>query len=51
MTNEENELINLVRTHDNPTQAILVAVSVILDFLAQQQPNQQPTVAVPLVLD
>lgn len=51
MTNEESELINLVRSHDNPTQAILVAVSVILDFLTQPQPSQQPTVAVPSALD
>ena len=51
MTKAESELINLVRTHDNPAQAILVAVSVILDFLTQPQPSQQPTVAVPLVLD
>ena len=51
MTKEESELINLVRSHDNPTQAILVAVSVILDFLAQRQPYQEQVAVVPLARD
>lgn len=44
LTATESDLINLIRDHDNPEQALSVAVSVILDYLRQHGslPTQQP---------
>jgi hypothetical protein len=37
MTNNERELINIIRNHDNPEQAIEIAITTILAFLEQQK--------------
>ena len=37
MTENEIELINLIRENDNPEKAILTAVDTILSFLVQQK--------------
>ena len=35
MTENERELIKLIRENDNPEQAVLVAIEVILEYLTQ----------------
>ena len=35
MTENERELINLLRENDNPEQALMTATAIILDFLKQ----------------
>lgn len=45
MTENERELIRLIRENDNPDEAILVAVSAILSVLGQHEPYQAPSVA------
>ena len=33
MTNNETALLNMIRSNENPEQALLVAIGVIIDFL------------------
>lgn len=35
MTNEEYELISIIRNHENPTEALATAISVITEFLKE----------------
>jgi hypothetical protein len=42
MTNNEHELINIIRNHNNPEQAIEIAIKVMLEFLAQDELSQEP---------
>lgn len=35
MTNNEIELLNLIRDSDNPEQALVIAIEVILGYLKQ----------------
>ena len=35
MTNNEIELMNMIRENDNPEQALLTATKIILDYLKQ----------------
>lgn len=35
MTNNELELLNLIRESANPEQALVIAIEVILDYLRQ----------------
>lgn len=42
MTNNEMELVDLVRNHSNPTQAILIAIDTITSFLRQLESSQAP---------
>ena len=37
MTENEIKLINLIRENDNPDEAIVTAVNIILSFLEQQR--------------
>ena len=37
MLDNEMELINIIRTHDNPTLAIEIAIKTILEFLEQHE--------------
>ena len=46
MTENERELINLIRENDNPEKAILTAVDTILWFLVQQKSFEAPALAV-----
>lgn len=41
MTNNEKELLQIIREHDNPTIAVEIAIKTILDFLAQDEPSQE----------
>ena len=45
MTNNEKELIRIIRENDNPEQAMLIAVETILSFLEQHESCQEPNLA------
>ena len=40
MTDNEMELIKLVRENDNPEQALMTATAIILDFLMQHESSE-----------
>lgn len=46
MTDEE-QLVDIIRSHDNHTEAIMIAVQVILDFLTGQQSQEEEASALP----
>ena len=37
MTNNELELLRLIRTNDNPDEAIIKAMEIILSYLSQSE--------------
>ena len=37
MTDNEKELINMIRENDNPEQALMTATVIIIDFLKQHE--------------
>ena len=41
LTNNEIELINMIRENDNPEQALLTATKVILDYLKQHGSSEE----------
>ena len=41
MTENEKELIKLIRENDNPEQALMTAAVIILDFLKQHESCQE----------
>ena len=45
MTDREKELLNIIREHDNPEQALNIAVHIILEFLEQDGSSQEQPVA------
>ena len=45
MTNNELELITLIRENDNPERALLTAIDIILLSLAQHESSQSQAVA------
>jgi hypothetical protein len=46
MTDNERELIKIIRENDNPKQALTTAVDIILLFLTQQKSFEAQAVAV-----
>ena len=46
MTENERELIRLIRENDNPDKALLKAIDIILLSLVQQKSFEAPVVAV-----
>jgi len=50
MTNNERELINIIRNHTDPEQAIEIAVKTILAFLEQDESSVEQSVAYSQVL-
>jgi hypothetical protein len=42
MTENEIELIRIIRENDNPDQALKMAVTIILDFLKQHESYEVP---------
>ena len=44
MTENEKELIKLIRENDNPEQAFVTATVIILDFLKQLVSSEEPSV-------
>ena len=49
MTDNENELLNIIREYDNPSDAVEIAINIILEFLKQDEPSQEPPFAYPRV--
>lgn len=45
MTENEKELLYIIRNHDNPEQALNIAVQTIISFLEQHGSSQEPSVA------
>ena len=45
MTDNEKELIRVIRENDNPEQALMTATAIILDFLKQHESYQVASVA------
>lgn len=44
MTENEKDLINVIRGSENPEQALVTATVIILDFLKQLVSSEEPTV-------
>ena len=40
MSNHEEELLNLIKEHDNPEQALEVAINLMIDFLKKHEAPQ-----------
>lgn len=51
MSNNEMELVRMIREHDEPEKALVVAIEVITSFLAQHGSSEVPTAACLPVLD
>lgn len=45
MTDNEQELIKLIRENDNPEQALMTAAVIILGFLKQHESSEEQVVA------
>lgn len=45
MTENERELIRIIRENDNSEQALMTATAIILGFLKQHESSQEPSVA------
>jgi capsular polysaccharide biosynthesis protein len=41
MTQNETNLINIIREDDNPEEAMIIAVRIICDFLTQLESNSK----------
>ena len=41
MTNNEMELINIIRENDNPTSALMTATLIVLGFLKQHESSEE----------
>ena len=46
MTSNELELLGIIRDHENPQQAILIAIDTISSFLGQLESSQAQTAVV-----
>jgi hypothetical protein len=44
MTENELELLNIIRTQDNPEEALKIAIHTIIDFLELPESSQVPFV-------
>ena len=42
MSENNMELIGIIRENDNPEQALMIAAQVILDFLTQHESSEEP---------
>ena len=47
MNENEMELLRMIREHENPEQALLIAVGVILDYLGRPGSSEDPSAACP----
>ena len=43
MTDYEKELLYIIRTHDDPEQALEIAMRTIIAFLEQSEPSREPS--------
>lgn len=46
MTDNEQELIKIIRENDNPTQALMTAAVIIINFLKQRESSEVQAAAV-----
>lgn len=46
LSENEKELIGLIREHDNPGQALMTAATVILGYLKQLESSEEPVFGV-----
>ena len=44
MSNNEKELINIIRENDNPTHALMTATLIVLGYLKQLESSEEPSV-------
>ena len=42
MTENEKELLHIIRTHNDPEQALEIATRIILSFVEQSESSQEP---------
>ena len=47
MTKNEQELINIIRTSDNPQQATMIAIDIICQYIKQHGSSPRPPAADP----
>ena len=45
MTNNEKELIDIIRENDNPASALMTATLIVLGFLKQHGSSEEPIAA------
>jgi hypothetical protein len=45
MTNNEKELLNIIRNHGDTEEALNIAINIIIEFLAQDESSQEQPVA------
>lgn len=45
MTRNELELLNMIRSHDNPEIALETALEIIISYLEQHESFEEPSVA------
>lgn len=45
MTENEKQLINLIRENENPAEALMTATAIIIDFLKQHESSEAPSAA------
>ena len=49
MTRNEYELMYLIRSNDNPQQALLTAIDIICQYIKQHESSREPSAADPPV--
>ena len=49
MSNNEKELLQIIREHDNPEQALDIAIGLMFDFLEKHEEPQDTSFEHPLV--
>ena len=50
MTENELKLLSMIREHNNPEQALIIAIETIISYLKQFESFEEPSVAVAQVL-
>ena len=45
MTENELELIRIIRENDNPAEALMIATAIIIDFLKPHESSEAPSAA------
>jgi hypothetical protein len=49
MTDNEKELLNIIRSHDNPERAVGIAIEIMIDFLKKHEEPQDTSFVHPRV--
>ena len=50
MTNNELQLLNMIRDNDNPERALITAVEIIIKYLEQPESFEEPSLVCSQVL-